>query len=152
MKNDFVKLDANSNELPADATDHVLVLDRANGLIWTADNLQTKQDDEDDSEQHNFEAAEFAINKCAIAGFTDWRLPTIDELSTLIDRTRFKPATNIEFFPSTRNDYYWSNTPCAWAPGSGAWIVDFSLGFVGGNDRDGTACVRAVRSVSPPSQ
>ena len=152
MKNDFVKLDVNSNELPADATEPVMVLDRANGLIWTADNLQTKQDDEDDSEQHNFEAAEFAINKCAIAGFTDWRLPTIDELSTLIDRTRFKPATNIEFFPSTRTDYYWSNTPDASAPEDYAWIVSFNGGLVSFYSRASTACVRAVRSVSQPSQ
>ena len=74
-----------------------------------------------------------------------WRLPTIDELLSIVDRTRHDPAIDTTRFPDTKSDCYWTSTPCAWDT-SAVWIVSFYNGYVGSSRRNAGACVRAVRS------
>lgn len=74
-----------------------------------------------------------------------WRLPTVDELFSLVDHSKHSPAIDTEFFPDTANDWYWTSTPCAWNSAA-VWIVDFYLGLVNHGHRSDSACVRAVRS------
>jgi hypothetical protein len=123
-------------ERQADGT----VLDRELGLRWS----RTLTDTDGDAERLNFAAAEKA---CAALG-DGWRLPTRRELASLIDDTRHEPAIDVEAFPDTKPNYYWTSTPAAWSPSSPAWLVGFGYGYAGGNHRDGDAFVRAVRSVS----
>ena len=113
------------------------VTDTTTGLMWTkattAKNVTHKQ-------------AAAACKKLDVAGHKDWRLPTVEELFPLADRTRYNPAIDTEAFPDTENDWYWSSTAIAWSSGS-AWVVDFYGGYAYSGDRDGKACVRAVRAV-----
>lgn len=55
-----------------------------------------------------------------------WRLPSIKELLTLVDNTRYNPAIDVATFSNT-SDAFWSATP---QPGSSAsaWNVRFYLG------------------------
>ncbi|MBU0655486.1 MAG: DUF1566 domain-containing protein [Gammaproteobacteria bacterium] len=59
--------------------------------------------------------------------FTDWRLPNIKELQSLIERKCYGPAINITNFPNTpaganeQPPWYWSSTPVANA--TQAWAV-----------------------------
>lgn len=55
-----------------------------------------------------------------------WRLPTQDELLTLIDPGCSDPAVNLKAFPGTASRAFWTGTS---AGGTGFWSVNFSDGF-----------------------
>ena len=83
----------------------------------------------------------------AIAELGDgWRLPTRQELESLIDLSRHDPAIDTEKYPDTKSACYWTSTPCAWNAEAAVWVVYFSLGGVAGYPRGNDACVRAVRA------
>lgn len=132
----LIKLDAAGNPLPDDATDHVAVQLPDHGLTFTATNVT----DSDVSQ----EKCEAACKACTLLGASDWDLPTIEELSLVIDRTRYSPAINTDFFRDIQNDWYWSKTPAAWSSSS-AWFVDFGGGYVGHYHRSYDGFALAVR-------
>jgi len=70
-----------------------------------------------------------------------WRLPTIKELSTLIDYSRISPATT---FPGHGNNYFWSSSVRADYT-SFAWAVYFDYGYVYYHDKSHDYRVRCVR-------
>jgi len=57
----------------------------------------------------------------------NWRVPSMKELQTIIDETRVDPCIDVDTFPNTALDKYWSST--RWAGGSSdAWYVRFDYG------------------------
>ncbi|HMT92590.1 DUF1566 domain-containing protein [uncultured Thiothrix sp.] len=61
------------------------------------------------------------------AGVTNWRIPNIKELSSIIENTCYAPAINITIFPSSLAGIYWSSTPYIDA-NDYAWTVSFTYG------------------------
>lgn len=115
------------------------VTDTATGLMWqkeTAPGTYTWQ-----------QALEYAENLTFPAnGYTDWRLPNINELQTLVDYSRYTPAIYPVFRPHTSNlSSYWSSTTYA-SNTSYAWIVSFGYGSVYYDGKSKCYSVRAVRS------
>ena len=74
-----------------------------------------------------------------------WRMPTREELLTIVDLERYNPAADPIF--NAKSEWYWSSTPCAFDSG-GAWCVGFYFGGVGWYGVDGGYLVRPVRQNS----
>jgi fibronectin type 3 domain-containing protein len=71
-----------------------------------------------------------AVNDSKLCGFDDWRLPTREELLTLVDTkaTYPKPTIDIDAFPNAANSYYWTITVNEFDTGM-AWFVYFGSGY-----------------------
>jgi hypothetical protein len=140
----FVKLNQQFQPLPADAQNHPFVLDTLQNLIFTVNHVADGEVDH--------AAAEKACAECDWGGVTDWRLPTVEELFLICDRSKHDPAIDTDFFPGTKSDWYWTGTPAAWNPASAAWVVSLGYGFAYYYGRANDAFVRAVRSGVPSGQ
>ncbi|WP_457671436.1 Lcl C-terminal domain-containing protein [Thiolapillus sp.] len=81
----------------------------------------------------------------SFAGYSDWRLPNIKELSSLVEQRCYGPAINLSVFPATPGSFFWSSSPYALYSGN-AWYVGFGDGHANGGNRGGYAHVRLVRS------
>jgi hypothetical protein len=86
-----------------------------------------------------------AAETANFSGFSDWRLPNIKELQSIVERCSFYPAINLTIFPHATNDVFWSaslvNTNSNYA-----LIVDFSVGADYYDDKDSPYnAVRLVR-------
>ena len=69
-----------------------------------------------------------------LGGSSDWRLPNVKELQSLVDITRAtatatttSPCINRTLFPAATATAYWSSTSVKAATPSEAWLVDFGV-------------------------
>ncbi len=76
-----------------------------------------------------------------------WRMPSVDELKTIIAKNCENPSIDDEIFPDTPSEWYHTRSK----DGSGCWVVNFGDGRVGGKGSNYGYCdngyaVRLVRS------
>ena len=66
-----------------------------------------------------------------LCGYTDWRMPTVGELSGIVDHSIYspdaQPTIDTAYFPNTVRDNFWSASPYA-SRADVAWYVLFSNG------------------------
>ncbi|HPE72285.1 MAG TPA: DUF1566 domain-containing protein [Candidatus Competibacter sp.] len=68
-----------------------------------------------------------AVNAAALCGFTDWRLPSIRELQTLVHYGAANPTIDTTYFPNTLASRFWSAASAGPYPAN-AWNVNFVNG------------------------
>ena len=117
-----------------------------------------------ESDKLTFDQAAEVAQQCNYLGYTDWRVPTIDELKRLIYSSSGLPKTWNDTGEMCEGDYQkpticleafpwpdfvasvvWSSSPYA-GNSNGAWYIVFNYGNAGGNGRGGNLHVRLVRS------
>jgi len=112
------------------------VLDKETGLVW--------EKSPDTAKRMWADAIYYAYSK-NVGGRGGWRLPTVEELRTLVDPTRSDPALPIGHpFINVQSDYYWSSTTHV-SNTSSAWDVNFYYGDVGSYDKTNDNYVWCVR-------
>lgn len=79
-----------------------------------------------------------------LCGANDWRLPSHEELLSIVGEGRFNPAGDRFFFPDTSSSFFRSRATYAYRSGS-AWFLHFSNGYSYSNGRSVRLRVRAVR-------
>lgn len=94
---------------------------------------------------HNWQQALQLADAASYAGHSDWRLPNIKEISSIVERACYSPAIDQSVFPATpTNQYFWSASPYAGNSGD-AWSVYFYDGAVAYITKTDKRHVRLVR-------
>jgi hypothetical protein len=106
----LTKLDENANPLPEGAASWAMVRCNNTGLIWEVKTDNGSVHDKDN--QYTWQQAKDIfianLNTDSFGGFSDWRIPTVLELSLIIERGN---AGFHDYFPhlgSNNTAYYWS--------------------------------------------
>ncbi|MEJ2179729.1 MAG: DUF1566 domain-containing protein [Gammaproteobacteria bacterium] len=153
----FIKLDANGRPQNISTTNQTwfCVFDQQTGLMWEVksrdgaiqDAQQTyswympnpevnggfagyKNKGKCNLPRCNTQAYIDTINRNKLCGNNRWRLPTREELRSIVDYQIKYPGPTIDktFFPNTLNQFYWSSNPDANDKDS-AWGIGFSFGY-----------------------
>jgi hypothetical protein len=96
------------------------VTDKDTGLMWQQESAPRP----DPYYDHSWRMALSYCEKLTLAGYTDWRLPTIKELRSIVVLDTHYPFINHLYFPNTANATYWSSTTSSVSTGS-AWAINF---------------------------
>ena len=105
------------------------VLDRETGLVW--------EKSPSTSTNKGWHSAQSYCNGLAVGNRKGWRLPTIQELASLVDPSVPYPGPTLPAghpFSNVQSSHYWSATTYAYNA-SQAWDVFFGNGNAGFNDK-----------------
>ena len=111
------------------------VLDHVTGLVWQTSGSPYPMNWKD---AHDYIAELNHREKSA----SPWRLPTIEELITILSPLPQGSGHCLEPIFDTRQTYLWSSDRCTFISG---WYVNLEMGFVGKNDFSSFYHVKAVR-------
>lgn len=119
-----------------------VTLDNVSGLMW----ITNPRTDAAMGGLYTWTAAvEACETKASYAGFSDWRLPNVRELMSIVDYGKDPgPALNTAAFPAARNSAYWSSTTYM-QNATLAWRVNFLDGGVNVDLKTLGSYVRCVR-------
>jgi hypothetical protein len=121
------------------------VKDNATGLVWQKCSRGQNNDStcSGSATTANWTTALTYCSGLTLEGRT-WRLPTVNELKSLVDTTKASgPTIDTTAFPSTVASYYWSST--TYAPNTTfAWFVVFDDGNVNVHNKATSFYVRCV--------
>jgi len=130
-----------------------IVFDFVSGLMWQ-DDVAAATTQKQWVTTANYDAANYfntsgdtATTYCtnlSLGGYTDWRLPSKEELFGIVKSTVSNPSIS-NIFQNTASSYYWSSTTLAYASYF-AWYVYFYDGFQSNSNKSDNYYVRCVRA------
>jgi len=166
----FTKLDANGTPLADQSVDYTItpwacVQDNVTGLVWEVKTTTAGIHNKDNTYQWggltaigrdhpNRQGVYYdpswnelvqGSNTDTLCGFNNWRIPTMAELSSIINKGVSNPSIDINYFPNTVSTRIWSSSPLVEFTDF-AWHVSFNTGTNNGTQRDNVNRVRLVRS------
>ncbi len=145
----FTKLDQNGNELSDAASSWYMVRDNNTGLIWEAKTNNSEPDIHDINNFYSWEGAEGFIESLNSSGnFNDWRLPSVEELSTIFGGRRTVPGYFLTLNHWPFYSYHWTSSTYT-GDTNKAWVVDAWWTFVGTYAKTDSLPVIAVRGGTP---
>lgn len=113
------------------------VFDQETGLVW---------EQSPDRDSQDWLNAQARCNTRTVGNRLGWRLPTLQELASLVDPTaRFGPTLPVNPFTNVRGSIYWSATIAASNPAI-AWFVNFDNAQVGNGSKSDAHFVWCVRT------
>ena len=116
------------------------VLDRETGLVW---------EQSPSTSGFSWLDASFHCVRLNNGGRKGWRLPTIQDLASLIDPTAVNPALPSGHpFTNVQSSFYWSAATAA-GDTADAWFVGFFDGFMGHSNAGTTKFAWCVRGGGP---
>jgi len=111
------------------------VTDTCTGLMWQKQTAPAP---------YNWESALRYCEGLELAGYTDWRLPNIRELHSIVDYGRLGPAADPKF--QTLSDWYRSSSTVIQSDFRNySWIIHFGNGYLANESKFNAYRVRAVR-------
>ena len=122
------------------------VTHKTTGLTWMRCEMgKTWTDSDCTGKAKTYTYAKAMALTSSFAGYSDWRLPNIAELQTIVERENVDPAVNTTVFPNARNKWFWSSSPYV-SSADGKWVVGFYDGYVGNSYLSSSLPVRLVRA------
>lgn len=85
-----------------------------------------------------------AVNSAGLCNHADWRLPSREELLSLVNAGTSNPAIDTNYFPNTPASSFWSASSYVSVPAY-AWSVSFVDGYANAGIKANTDAVRLVR-------
>ena len=116
-----------------------MVKDPTTNLIWE-DTTHTTED-----KVTHGEATTYCTN-LKLGEVSGWRLPTINELLSIVDYTRYEPAILKEFNHVDIDTLYWTSTPYLRSKNQ-FWGIEFKDGATDSASKNYNRYVRCVKAV-----
>jgi hypothetical protein len=123
-----------------------VVVDTSTRLIWQ----DTYNDNSGEIKMATWQDALIYCEELSLGGSSDWRLPNINELFSIVDITKYDPTISSVFihnYSSHYYDEYWSSTTYVFNS-SHAWDVGFFSGYQKYDNKSNKNNVRCVRNYS----
>jgi hypothetical protein len=129
------------------ATDFQCTRDQVTGLLWEGKAAGGGGVHDGTRTYAYADLAAFvaAVNGQALCGYTDWRLPTPEELASLVDNGKSgTPTIDTTFFPNQQAARYWTGSSYRDGVAQDAWYVDFATGTVAVDNKAQAFAARLV--------
>ena len=139
-----------------------IVRDEITGLMWqddadvatltkpwlTESNYQSCENNTSAPECYDVsgDTASSYCTNLTLDGYTDWRVPTQEELEGIVDYAVSNPAIDTTTFSNTSSKLYWSSLTKDGSPTS-AWIVFFQYGSTYDVPKNQLNYIRCVREI-----
>ena len=115
-----------------------VILDTSTSLLWQ-DSAESR-----DMTMTYFEAKDYCA-KLSISEYSDFRVPTLYELRTIVDYKNYKPAS-LSGINYTASETYWTTTEFA-DDASEVWTINFKKGEYAVKGKHYTRNIRCVQKL-----